>query len=206
MFSAMAAGEEIQRGPRRSELLDAEDQLVELSRGQRAALVWGTVTVPVIAAVHGPAFGGGFQLMLPADMRLVAPDAILSVAEVRWGLVPDMAGTQLLPRLVGMDVAKELTLTGRVVTGEEAGQIGLATRVVEDPRGEAMTLAKEIAARNPDAVRIAKSLLDDAWHVPLGDGLAAERAAMNKLMGSPNQVEAVRARLEKRTAVFTEPT
>jgi enoyl-CoA hydratase/carnithine racemase len=205
MFSAMAAGEEIQRGPRRSELLDPEDQLLELSRGQRATLVWGTVTVPVIAAVHGPAFGGGFQLMLPADMRLVAPDAILSVAEVRWGLVPDMAGTQLLPRLVGMDVAKELTLTGRVVTGEEAGQIGLATRVVDDPRAEAMTLAKEIAARNPDAVRIAKSLLDDAWHVPIGDGLAAERAAMNKLMGSPNQVEAVRARLEKRPAVFTEP-
>jgi enoyl-CoA hydratase/carnithine racemase len=205
MFSAMAAGEEIQRGPRRSELLDPEDQLLELSRGQRATLVWGTVTVPVIAAVHGPAFGGGFQLMLPADMRLIAPDAILSVAEVRWGLVPDMAGTQLLPRLVGMDVAKELTLTGRVVTGEEAGQIGLATRVVDDPRTEAVALAREIAARNPDAVRIAKSLLDEAWHIPLGDGLAAERTAMNKLMGSPNQVEAVRARLEKRPAVFTEP-
>lgn len=204
MFSAMAAGEEIRRGPRRTDLLDPEDQLLELSRGQRATLVWGTVTVPVIAAVHGPAFGGGFQLMLPADMRLISPDAILSVAEVRWGLVPDMAGTQLLPRLVGMDVAKELTLTGRVVTGEEAGQIGLATRVVDDPRAEAITLAREIAARNPDAVRVAKSLLDDAWHVSLGDGLAAERAAMNKIMGSPNQLEAVRARLEKRPAVFTE--
>ena len=205
MFSAMAAGEEIRRGPRRTDLLDPEDQLLELSRGQRATLVWGTVTVPVIAAVHGPAFGGGFQLMLPADMRLIAPDAILSVAEVRWGLVPDMAGTQLLPRLVGMDVAKELTLTGRVVTGEEAGQIGLATRVVDDPRTEAIALAREIAARNPDAVRVAKALLDDAWHVSLGDGLAAERAAMNKIMGSPNQLEAVRARLEKRPAVFTEP-
>jgi enoyl-CoA hydratase/carnithine racemase len=206
MFSAMAAGEEIRREARRGDLLDPSDQLLELSRGQRATLVWGTVTVPVIAAVHGPAFGGGFQLMLPSDMRLIAPDAILSVAEVRWGLVPDMAGTQLLPRLVGMDVAKELTLTGRVVTGEEAGQIGLATRVVDDPRTEAIALAREIAARNPDAVRIAKSLLDDAWHVPLGDGLAAERAAMDRLMGSPNQLEAVRARLEKRTAVFTEPS
>jgi enoyl-CoA hydratase/carnithine racemase len=204
MFSAMAAGDEIQREHRRSDLLDPEDQLLELSRGQRATLVWGTVTVPVIAAVHGPAFGGGFQLMLPADMRLIAPDAILSVAEVRWGLVPDMAGTQLLPRLVGMDVAKELTLTGRVVTGEEAGQIGLATRVADHPRAEAIALAKEIAARNPDAVRIAKALLDNAWHVSVGDGLASERAAMNKLMGSPNQLEAVRARLEKRPAVFTQ--
>ncbi|HEY9416764.1 MAG TPA: crotonase/enoyl-CoA hydratase family protein [Pseudonocardia sp.] len=205
MFSAMAAGEDLQRGPRRAGFLDPDDQLLELSRGQRAALVWGTVTVPVIAAVHGPAFGGGLQLMLPADIRLIAPDAILSVAEVRWGLVPDMAGTQLLPRLVGMDVAKELTLTGRVVTGAEAGQIGLATRVVEDPRTAAVALAREIAARNPDAVRIAKALLDNAWHVQLGDGLASERTAMNELMGSPNQVEAVRARLEKRPAEFTEP-
>lgn len=204
MFSAMAAGEPINRQARRSELLDPDDQLVELSRGQRATLVWGTVAVPVIAAVHGPAFGGGFQLMLPADLRLISPDAILSVAEVRWGLIPDMAGTQLLPRLVGIDLAKELTLTGRVVTGEEAGQIGLATRVVDDPRAEAITLAREIAGRNPDAVRTAKALLDDSWHLSIGDGLAAERAAMNKIMGSPNQVEAVRARLDKRAPVFTD--
>ena len=204
MFSAMAAGERVDRQPRRCELLHPEDQLLELGRGQRAALVWGTVAVPVIAAVHGPAFGGGFQLMLPADLRLISPDAILSVAEVRWGLVPDMGGTQLLPRLVGIDLAKELTLTGRVVTGEEAGQIGLATRVVDDPRTEALTLARDIATRNPDAVRTAKALLDDSWHLPIGDGLAAERAAMATLMGSSNQVEAVRARLEKRTPVFTD--
>lgn len=205
MFSQMAAGEEIDRAPRRTELLDPEDQLVELNRGQRAALVWGTVPAPVIAAVHGAAFGGGFQLMLPADLRIVAPDALLSVAEVRWGLIPDMAGSQLLPRLVGMDVAKELTFTGRVVTGDEAGQVRLATRVVDDPRTAALELAREIGARNPDAVCIAKTLLDDAWHVPFGDGLAGEREAMAELMGSPNQVEAVRARLEKRPAVFAEP-
>lgn len=205
MFNRMAAGEQIAREPRRCDLLDPEDQLVDLGRGQRAALVWGTVSVPVIAAVHGPAFGGGFQLMLPADLRIVAPDALLSVAEVRWGLVPDMAGTQLLPRLVGMDVAKELTFTGRVVTGEEAGQIRLATRVTDDPRAAALELARDIAARNPEAVSAAKTLLDDAWHVPFGDGLAGEREAMAELRGSPNQVEAVRARLEKRPAVFAQP-
>lgn len=205
MFNRMAAGEQIAREPRRCDLLDPEDQLVDLGRGQRAALVWGTVSVPVIAAVHGPAFGGGFQLMLPADLRIVAPDALLSVAEVRWGLVPDMAGTQLLPRLVGMDVAKELTFTGRVVTGEEAGQIRLATRVTDDPLGAALQLARDIAARNPEAVSAAKTLLDDAWHVPFGDGLAGEREAMAELRGSPNQVEAVRARLEKRPAVFAQP-
>jgi enoyl-CoA hydratase/carnithine racemase len=205
IFDQMAAGEPVYRTPRDSELLGPQDQLRELGRGQRAALVWGTVPVPVIAAVHGPAFGGGFQLMLPADIRVIAPDAILSVAEVRWGLVPDMAGTQLLPRLVGMDVAKDLTLTGRVVTGEEAGQIRLATRVADAPRAEALALARDIAARNPDAVRTAKALLDDAWHLPMGDGLAAERIAVDKVVGSPNQVEAVRARLGKRAAVFTDP-
>jgi enoyl-CoA hydratase/carnithine racemase len=204
MFAKMAAGESIRLDGRAGDLLDPDDQLQELARGQRSTLVWGTVPVPVIAAVHGPAFGGGFQLMLPADLRMIAPDAILSVAEVRWGLIPDMAGTQLLPRLVGMDTAKELTFTGRVVTGEEAGQLGLATRVADDPRADALELAREIAARNPDAVRAAKALLDDAWHVPLGDGLANERAAMRELMGSPNQVEAVRARLEQRPPVFTE--
>ncbi|MBV9315363.1 MAG: crotonase/enoyl-CoA hydratase family protein [Pseudonocardia sp.] len=202
LFTVAAAGKPIGR----PEPLDPDDQLAELGQGQRAALVWTTVPVPVIAAVHGPAFGSGLQLMLAADIRLVAPDATLSVAEVRWGLVPDMAGTQLLPRLVGMDVAKELTLTGRVVTGEEAGQFRLATRVVEDPRASALELARDIAGRNPDAVRAAKALLDDAWHVSIGDGLAAERAALTRIMGSPNQREAVRARLQKRAPVFSGPS
>lgn len=188
----------------RGDLLDPGDQLVELSRGQRAACVWGTVAAPVIAAVHGPAFGGGLQVALNTDIRIVAPEATLSVAEVPWGLVPDMAGTQLLPRLVGMDRAMELTLTGQVITGEEAARIGLATRTADDPHAAALELAREIAGRNPDAVRAAKSLLDSAWHVAFGDGLAAERRAMSRIATSPNQREAVRARLEKRSPVFTD--
>jgi len=192
-------------GAERSGQLDPDDQLVELNRGQRAVCVWGTVPAPVIAAMHGPAFGGGLQVALGADIRIVAPESTLSVAEVRWGLVPDMAGTQLLPRLVGMDVAMELTLTGRVITGAEADRIGLATRTADDPRAEALELAREIAGRNPDAVRASKNLLDAAWHVPFGDGLAAERRAIGRIAGSPNQREAVRARLEKRTPVFNDP-
>lgn len=186
------------------ELLAPDDQLLELSRSQRAACVWGTVPAPVIAALNGPAFGGGLQLALPADIRIVAPETILSVAEVRWGLTPDMAGTQLLPRLVGMDVAMELTLTGQVITGEEALRIGLATRVDDDPRDAAMMLAREIAKRNPDAVRTAKSLLDSAWHVSMGDGLAAERQAAELIARSPNQREAMRARLARRTPNFAD--
>ena len=98
--------------------------------------MWQELEVPVIAAVHGVALGGGIQIALGADLRFVAPDAQLSVLEIRWGLVPDMTGTLMLPRLVGLDVAKELTFTGRMVSGEEAGRIGLATRVTADaPRG-----------------------------------------------------------------------
>ncbi|WP_245645478.1 crotonase/enoyl-CoA hydratase family protein [Pseudonocardia acaciae] len=204
-LSAMAENTEW-RDPdvERLDLLDPDDQLMELSRGQRAACVWGTVAAPVIAAIHGPAFGGGLQLALTADMRIVAPEATLSVAEVRWGLIPDMAGTQMLPRLVGMDRAMELTLTGQVITGEDAAQIGLATRVEDDPRGAALDLARDIAARNPDAVRTAKALLDSAWHVPIGDGLAAERNAISEIAGSRNQREAVRARMERRAPVFSD--
>lgn len=204
-FAAMAADQDW-REPEthRREMLDPDDDLVELNRGQRAACVWDTVPAPVIAAINGPAFGGGLQLALTSNIRIVAPEATLSVAEVRWGLIPDMAGTQLLPRLVGMDVAMELTLTGRVITGEEAARNGLATRVADNPREEALALAREIAEKNPDAVRAAKSLLDSAWYLTIGEGLAGERRAMAKIARSPNQREAVAARLAKRKPVFSD--
>lgn len=172
-----------------------------LSRGQRAVLVWHALPVPVIAAVRGHALGGGLQLALGADIRIVAPDAVLGVLEIRWGLTPDMAGTQLLPRLVGPDVAAELTWSGRTVDAAEAVRIGLATRVAEDPRAAAHELAAAIATRSPAAVRAAKRMLDLA-HGPLAAGLAAEREAMAAIMGSPHQREAARAALEGRTPVF----
>ncbi|RBM16295.1 crotonase/enoyl-CoA hydratase family protein [Prauserella sp. PE36] len=173
--------------------------------GQRAAYVWAELPVPVIAAVHGVAFGGGLQIALGADIRVVAPDARLSVMEIRWGLVPDMTGSQLLPELVGRDVAKELTFTGRVVNGEEAARIGLATKVADDPRKAALALAAEIAGKNPDAIRGAKRLLDLAGRTGLADGFTAEQREIGALIGSPNQVEAVRANLEERAPVFTDP-
>ncbi|MFR9806659.1 enoyl-CoA hydratase-related protein [Pseudonocardia sp. RS010] len=119
---------------------------------QRAAHVWAQVTVPVIAAITGNALGGGLQkIALGADIRIVAPDARLSVFEVRWGLIPEMTGTQVLPELVGRDKAKELTFTGRRVSGEEAAAIGLATRADPDPRKAALELAREISGFNPHA-------------------------------------------------------
>lgn len=201
-FRAMAGdGEHADLG-RREEAYTGPAQ----ARGQRAAHVWAELPVPVIAAVHGYAFGGGLQLTLGADIRLVAPDAQLSVMEIRWGLVPDMTGTQLLPELVGRDVAKELTYTGRVVDGTEAVRLGLATRVETDPRDAALRLAREIASKNPDAVRHAKRLLDLAGRTGLADGFAAEQTAIRELIGSPNQIEAVRANLDSRTPAFRDPS
>jgi enoyl-CoA hydratase/carnithine racemase len=173
--------------------------------GQRAAYVWTEIPVPVIAAVTGNALGGGLQIALGADIRIVAPDARMSVLEIRWGLVPDMTGTQLLPELVGRDVAKELTFSGRMVGGEEAVALGLATRVDPDPRGSALDLARSIAARNPHAIRAAKRLLNLAGRVDHQAGFAAEQQEIGALIGSPNQAEAVAAEFERRAPRFTDP-
>jgi enoyl-CoA hydratase/carnithine racemase len=171
---------------------------------QRVPRVWAELAVPVIAAIHGPALGGGLQLALGADIRIVAPDAKLGALEVRWGIVPDMTGTQVLPRLVGIDRAKDLVLTGRTITGVEAHSLGLATRLSDDPRADALALAGELAALNPHAVQRAKALLDLAGAVSLDDGLAAEREAMRDLVGSPNQVEAVEAGFAGRPPTFSD--
>jgi len=159
----------------------------------------------VIAAVHGVAFGGGFQLMLGADMRFIAPDARLAVLEIKWGLVPDMAGTQLMRHLVREDIVRELTYTGRIFSGEEAGRIGFATRVCVDPRTEALAVAREIAGKNPHAVRASKRILNAAVITDPGSGLLQESEEQIALIGSPNQVEAVMANLQKRDPVFSDP-
>jgi enoyl-CoA hydratase/carnithine racemase len=173
--------------------------------GQQAAYVWTEMPAPVIVAVHGVALGGGCQIALAGDIRIVSPDAQFSVLEIRWGLTPDMTGTQMLPRLVGLDVAKELTFTGRMVSGTEAVALGLATRLSDQPHDDAMALAREIAARSPHAVRGAKELLNLAGSVSLAEGFKAEERVIKSLIGSPNQVEAVKAFFEKRDPAFADP-
>ena len=172
------------------------------NHAQRAVYIWQEVPVPVIAAVHGVAFGGGLQIALGADLRFVAADARLSVMEIRWGLIPDMSGTQILRHLVRLDVAKELTFSGRELSGTEAVALGLATRVAADPRAEALELAREIAGRSPDAIRAGKRLLNASVQSTLAKGLELEAQLQLGLIGSPNQIEAVRANMEKRTPAF----
>lgn len=176
----------------------------ETNVAQHAVRVWADLAVPVIAAVHGVALGGGLQLAMGADIRIVAPDAKMSLLEIRWGIIPDMTGTWVLPGLVGIDVAKELTWTGRMLTGAEAAEIGLATRVADDPRTEALNLARQIANANPDAIRAAKALLDGAAQASSGEQFHAEAKLNGALIGSPNQKEAVSAYFDKRQPAFSD--
>ncbi len=193
-FARIGAGPD-DHGPK---LLMSEDSIAGAKAlGQQAALVWSQVPVPVIAAITGVAFGAGLQIALGADIRVVSPGAELSVMEVQWGLIPDMAGTQLLPELVGRDVAKELTFTGRKVTGSEALTLGLVTRLADDPVGSALGLAGEIARHDRKALAHSKALLDMAGRVPLHTGLDAEQAAMTELLSSQSVSEGVSARLQK---------
>lgn len=173
---------------------------------QYAVTVWRDVPVPVIAAVHGVAFGGGFQLALGADLRFVAPDTRMSVMEIKWGLVPDMAGALLMRGLARADVIRELTWSGRVFDGNEAHALGFATRVCADPRAEALAYAREIAQKSPDAIRAGKRLLQLAESADPATILQAESDEQIRLLGSANQVEAVAANLQKRAPRFAEPT
>ncbi|MBW2576866.1 MAG: crotonase/enoyl-CoA hydratase family protein [Deltaproteobacteria bacterium] len=172
---------------------------------QRAAWVWTELPVPVIAAVHGVAFGAGFQIALAADIRFVAPDARFSAMEIKWGLIPDMTGAVSLQSLVGIDVAKELVFTGRIVFGTEARELGLATHVSKTPRDQAFELARDMARRSPDAIRAAKQLLGESDPGAIEERLEREARLQRPLIGGPNQIEAVRANLERRAPQFEDP-
>lgn len=165
---------------------------------QHLVWIWRELPIPVIAAVHGVAFGGGFQLALGADLRYLAPDTKLAVIEAKWGLVPDMCGTQLMSHLAREDVVRELTYTGRVFSADEALAYGFATRLADDPVAAALATAREIAGRSPDAIRAAKRLLNLSATCDAASGLAAETAEQAALLGSVDHVEAVRSNLEHR--------
>ena len=175
------------------------------NRAQEAAMIWRKLPMPVIAAVHGVCFGGGLQVASGADIRVIAPDARLAVMEVKWGLVPDMAGYLLWRGNVRDDVLRELTYTHREFSGAEAVQFGFATHADPDPLARAMALAHEIAGKSPQAVRGAKHLSNTTPDMDGDQILMAESVAQVALMASPNQIEAVQAGLEKRAADFVDP-
>jgi enoyl-CoA hydratase/carnithine racemase len=170
---------------------------------QQAVWGWRQLPVPVIAAIQGVAFGGGFQLALGADMRFLTTDARMSIMEIKWGLVPDMAGTPILASLVRDDILRELTYTGRIFSAQEAMSFGLATRVCDDPRAAAFEVAREIAGKSPEAIRAAKRMLNNLSVDP-GPALLLESVEQQKLLGRANQLEAVRANIDKRAPRFVD--
>lgn len=185
-------------------------RLVERTHGdsnkfQRVATVWRDIPVPVIAALHGVSLGGGLQIALGADIRLITAETKVSVMEIKWGLVPDMAGMPYLRELVRSDVARDLIYTGRIISGAEAVQLGLATRLEQDPSAAAMAMAIDIAQKSPQAMRADKRLMNQWSSASDIDLLLAEAEEQSHIIGGAEQIEAVLANVEKRLPVFNDP-
>mmetsp|Transcript_3283 Transcript_3283/g.3660 ORF Transcript_3283/g.3660 Transcript_3283/m.3660 type:complete len:354 (-) Transcript_3283:502-1563(-) len=157
---------------------------------QDVAYLWRDIPAPVIAVLHGMCFGGGMQIALGADLRFAEPNCKLSIMEAKWGLIPDMSASITLRELVRIDIAKELTMTGRVITAEEGARLGLITRCTEDPMAEAVKVAKEIVSRSPDAVAESKRLFQQSWVATQKDCLELESKIQSGLIGSWNQAAA----------------
>lgn len=169
---------------------------------QRAATVWREIPAPVICAINGVAFGGGFQVAMGADLRYAEPDAKMSVMEVKWGLIPDMGISTTARHIIAPDKLKELAYSGRIVAADEALALGLLTAIHPDPYAAAMLTATEIADRSPDAIRGMKRLFNTGFDLSADQALALEASIQLGLMGRKNQLEAVMANLEKRPPVF----
>lgn len=167
---------------------------------QRAAMVWADLPMPVIAAVHGYAYGGAFQIMLGADIRVAAPETQFSIMEGKWGLVPDMGGMVLMRRLARGDVIRQLTYTAKVFDAHAALNWGFVTELADDPLARAVALANQI--RSPDAVREAKAMIRASETISEDEVLLLESAAQERLIGGANQIEALMAGFEKRKPVF----
>lgn len=171
---------------------------------QYVAYGWRELPVPVIVAAHGVAFGGGLQLMSGADIKFIHPETRCAVMEMKWGLVPDMAGFPLWRDNVRGDMLRELTYTNREFSGREAVELGFATHLSKSPYDDAMELAKVIALKNPQAIRGAKRLFAVQSHSTDAELLQAESVEQDGVIRKPNQLEAVKASMEKRKPVFVD--
>ena len=164
---------------------------------QRVAHIWRDLSVPVIAVVHGNCFGAGMQIILACDYRISAPDANLSILEMKWGLIPDMSGTVTLSRLTRIDISQELTMTGRFFSGNEALEYGLVSKVSDTPLAEAKLLAEKICLQSPDAIAATKYLFKKTWKKETRFALFWERITQLRLLGRKNQRIAMKNGLAK---------
>ncbi len=169
---------------------------------QEVAMVWSRMDIPVIAAVHGACYGAGIQLALGADIRIASPDAKFAVMEMKWGIVPDMGGMVLLPKLVRTDVLRRMTYTAEPISAEQAERWGIVTEIADDPMAAAQKLAETIAGKSPSAIRAAKRLIGVAETEDAKTVLDAESREQVDLLGKPHQMEVIAATFGKRPAVF----
>ncbi|MGB7318058.1 MAG: crotonase/enoyl-CoA hydratase family protein [Planktotalea sp.] len=194
-FSALAGG-------------DPNELIMKRTHGasndyQHVCMVWRQLEMPVIAALHGVCFGAGLQIATGADYRIAHPATRMAILEMKWGLVPDMGGMAIWPKLMREDVLKRLTYTGAEFTGAEGVDYGLVSETSEAPLETAMALAKLIASKSPSAVRSGKALVHFAGINDEAAVLLEESRAQAALIGTPNQMEAVMANIQKRAPKFT---
>ncbi|PWQ96000.1 crotonase/enoyl-CoA hydratase family protein [Leucothrix arctica] len=154
---------------------------------QRAAHIWRDLPIPVIAAVHGNCMGGGLQIILACDYRIATPTAKLCILEMKWGLIPDMSSMVVLSRLTRVDIAQELTMTGRVFSGLEGEAYGLVSKVSDEPLADAVVLANTICEKSPDAIAATKYLFKKTWKKDTRGALLWERITQLRLLGRKNQ-------------------
>ena len=169
---------------------------------QEACWAWRRLSVPVVAAVHGHCYGGGLQIALAADLRMTTADAQWSVLEAKWGLIPDMGGIQALSQQLRMDVAKRLTMTGEVVSGTRAVELGLASEVHEEPFVAATRFLEAVATRSPDSVAATKRLFGRTWTAGDRRTFARERFEQARLLATRNTTIAREAAMKRVVPVF----
>ena len=169
---------------------------------QYVAWMWRELPMPVIAAVEGFCLGGGLQIALGADFRYAKANSKFSILEMRWGIVPDMSSTQIMRHMIRDDVIRELTYTAKIFNAEQAKEWGFITEIVDEPLAHAMTVANQIVNKNPDAIRASKKIIDASYYQTAEQGLLMESVEQDKIMGTPNQIEAVIAELQKRKPEF----
>jgi enoyl-CoA hydratase/carnithine racemase len=169
---------------------------------QECFWAWRDLPVPVIAVTRGHVFGGGIQLALACDFRFTTPDCRWSVLEAKWGLIPDMSGTISLVELVGADVAKRLTMTGEIISGEQAHAYGLATGVDAHPEKLAQELIDAIIARSPDSVAASKRLLNQVRWGSVRSALGRERRFQLAMFRTKNASAARKAGMKGEAPTF----
>ncbi|XP_049869309.1 enoyl-CoA hydratase domain-containing protein 2, mitochondrial isoform X3 [Pectinophora gossypiella] len=187
----------------------SDEEVASFVRGLRETLTEvEDLPMPTIAALDGVAVGGGLELALACDLRVAAADARLGLVETSRGLLPGAGGTQRLPRLVHLNIAKELIFTSRIITGEEAKQLGVVNHVVPQNTsnnaafGKALSLAREITCNAPVALRCAKQAINEGVQLSIKEGYEVEQLYYERNIPTRDRTEGMLSFIEKRKPVY----